>query len=263
MSRYRRFKSLFLLSLSLSFSIFIAFPFFVKAQITSSGIAVSVPVNDNETKDGDIICTYKEGNQRCKKAYDPSMYGVVSRNPSAAIKDEELKGSELVISSGIARVRVSSVNGNIKEGEFVTSSDIPGVAQLANRNGYVLGTALENFESGNPDDIRAIQVAVNIHPAAGLAGPRTDLLQVIRQGLATPLLEPIDSLRYLLAIIIVLIAFTLGLVYFGRVAKAGVEAVGRNPLAQRMIQFNVILHILLTMVIISVGLGIAYLILIL
>ena len=233
------------------------------AQITSSGIAVSMPVNDKDAKDGDIICTYKEGNQRCKAAYDPSIYGVISRNPSAAIKDEELKGSELVISSGIARVRVSSINGNIKEGEFVTSSETAGVAQLANRNGYVLGTALENFESDNTNNVGMIQVAINIHPAAGLSGPRTDLLQVIRQGLTTPFFEPLDSLRYLLAIIIVLIAFTLGLVYFGRVAKAGVEAVGRNPLARRMIEFSVILHILLTIVIIIAGLVIAYLILIL
>lgn len=238
-------------------------PFSVSAQITSSGIAVSVPVNDRNAKDGDVICTYKEGNQRCKSAYDPSMYGVISKNPSAAIRDEELSGAELVISSGIARVRASSVNGNIKEGEFVTSSEVPGVVQLANRNGYVLGTSLENFESRDANDIRVIQVAVNIHPAAGLAGPRTDLLQVIRQGLATPLLEPLDSLRYLLAVIIVLVSFTLGLVYFGRVARAGVEAVGRNPLARRMIEFSVVLHILLTIVIILVGLVIAYLILIL
>jgi F0F1-type ATP synthase membrane subunit c/vacuolar-type H+-ATPase subunit K len=235
----------------------------VASQITSSGVAVSVPVNDKEAKDGDIICTYKEGNQRCKVPYDPSIYGVISRNPSAAIKDEELGGAELMITSGIAKVRVSSINGNIKEGEFITSSEIPGVGQLANRNGYVLGTAQEAFESGNPSQVGEIQVVINIHPAAGLSGPRTDLLTVLRQSLEIPLLEPLDSLRYLLAIVIVLIAFTLGLIYFGRVARTGVEAVGRNPLARKMIEFSVVLHLLLTIVIIFVGLAIAYLILIL
>jgi F0F1-type ATP synthase membrane subunit c/vacuolar-type H+-ATPase subunit K len=235
----------------------------LKAQISSSGIAVSVPVNDVEVNDGDIICTYKEGNQRCKSAYDPSMYGVVSKTPSAAVKDEEVVGAELIISSGVARVRVSSINGNIKEGDFVTSSGNPGLGQLADRNGYVLGTAMENFEAADPNDIREIQVVINIHPAAGLSGARTDLLQALRQGLAIPLLEPLDSLRYLLAIIIVLVAFTLGLFYFGRIARAGVEAVGRNPLARKMIEFSVILHIVLTIVIILVGLAIAYLILIL
>ena len=110
---------------------------------------------------------------------------------------------------------------------------------------------------------RSVQIGAALHPAAGLSGPRGNLLQFLREGLAVPLLEPLDSLRYLLAILIIIIAFTLGLVYFGRVSRAGVEAVGRNPLASRVIQMNVLMNILLTIVIVLVGLGIAYLILIL
>jgi F0F1-type ATP synthase membrane subunit c/vacuolar-type H+-ATPase subunit K len=59
------------------------------------------------------------------------------------------------------------------------------------------------------------------------------------------------------------VAFTLGLVYFGRIARAGVEAMGRNPMAKRMIQLSVLLHVVLTIIIVLTGLGIAYLILIL
>ena len=58
-------------------------------------------------------------------------------------------------------------------------------------------------------------------------------------------------------------SFVMGFVYFGRVARSGIEAIGRNPLASRIIQFNVILHILISIVIVLVGLAIAYLILIL
>ena len=100
-------------------------------------------------------------------------------------------------------------------------------------------------------------------PAAGLSGPSSNLLTFIREGISVPLFEPLESLRYLLAFLIVIIAFSVGLIYFGRVAKSGVEAVGRNPLARRMIEISVILHVALTIAIILIGLAIAYLILIL
>ena len=63
--------------------------------------------------------------------------------------------------------------------------------------------------------------------------------------------------------LIVLITFALGIWYFGRVARSGVEAIGRNPLATRAIQLGVILNLLLTLVILLVGIALAYLILVL
>jgi len=235
----------------------------VKAQLTSSGIAISIPINDDQAQDGDIICTYNEGNARCNQEYDTSLYGVISDNPAASLEDQELENGRLLISSGVASVRVSSSNGNINEGDFITSSVNSGVGQKAVRNGYVLGKALESFQSDNPQAVSRIQVVVNVHPTGGLSGPRGNLLQFIRQGLTVPVFEPVESLRYLLAVAIVVISFTLGMVYFGRASKAGIEAVGRNPLAKRVIQVTVVLNIVLTIVIVLVGLAIAYLILIL
>jgi F0F1-type ATP synthase membrane subunit c/vacuolar-type H+-ATPase subunit K len=53
------------------------------------------------------------------------------------------------------------------------------------------------------------------------------------------------------------------MIYFGKASRAGIEAVGRNPLAKRVIQLTVVMNIVLTIVIVLVGLAIAYLILIL
>jgi F0F1-type ATP synthase membrane subunit c/vacuolar-type H+-ATPase subunit K len=71
------------------------------------------------------------------------------------------------------------------------------------------------------------------------------------------------SLRYLLAFLIAIIAFVLGFIYFGRVVRVGIEAIGRNPLARRMIQITMLFNILITIVIVLAGLLIAYLILVL
>ena len=232
------------------------------AQITSSGIAVSTPVTDPDAQDGDIICTYQSGNARCNKEYDTAIYGVISDSPAAAIEDEDLQNSRLVISSGVSTVRVSSANGDISEGDFITTSQRSGIGVKADRNGYVLGMALENYESGDTNAIGRIQVMVNIHPTGSLTGSRGNLLQFIREGLAVPVFDPVESLRYILAVAIVLISFTLGMIYFGRASRAGIEAIGRNPLAKKVIQLTVFLNITLTIVIVMVGLGLACLILI-
>jgi len=234
----------------------------VQAQITSSAIAIPLPISVNVT-DGDIICATEEGNVPCDEEFSTAMTGIYSASPAAEIIDLELLDSKPVVTSGVTRVRVSTLNGAIEENDFITSSTIPGVGVLAKQNGYILGSALEAYDNQNPEEIGTIAVAVNIHPAIGISSTGSNLIQFIREGIAVPLYGPLESLRYLLAVLIVLISFVLGLLYFGRVSRSGVEAIGRNPLAHKVIQVTIFLHVLLSIVIIGVGLVIAYLVLIL
>jgi len=204
-----------------------------------------------------------DGNQRCKNEYDTSIFGVITDNAAAEIKDTELKNSRLLVMDGVAKVRVSSQNGDIKEGDYITASSKEGVGMKATKNGFVLGSAMEGYSNQDVNSIGIIQVILNIHPESSLTGSTGNLLQFIRQGISVPIFSPVESLRYLLAIAMVLISFTLGMVYFGRASRAGIEAIGRNPLAKKVIQFTVVMNIILTIVIVIVGLGIAYLILVL
>lgn len=256
----------FKLKIVLLVAAFVIFGFFFSsisiAQTSSSGIAMSVPV-EGEINDGDVVCLIGEKYQSCKDEYNPEMFGVVTDQPAAAFEISDDDNLRLVMPSGIARVRVSTLKGTINEGDLVTSSTIPGVVVKLDRNGYALGNALESYSAENSDEIGTILVNVNIHPAAGLGGTKGNLVTVLREGLSAPLFEPLASLRYILAALIILIAFTLGFVYFGRVAKSGVEAIGRNPLAGRLIQLSIFINILITIVIVLVGLGVAYIILVL
>lgn len=237
----------------------------IGAQPSSSGLAISLPIKSEGVEDGHIICGKEEGFVLCNLPYDTQMYGVISDNPAVALEAPGTEGdiTRLVLQDGTAQVKVSGIGGSIQEGDFVTTSDVPGVGQLAERNGYVLGAALESFEPENEEDTALILIALNMHPATGLSGARSDLLQAIRQGAAAPLFEPLSALRYILAAAMILIAFSLGFIYFGRVAKTGIEAMGRNPMASRMIQMAVLFNIVITIVIVLIGLAIAYLILIL
>lgn len=233
------------------------------AQVTSSGIAITLEVKGSDINDGDIICKKDQGFAECDSEYSTEIYGVVVNDPALALEEEDTDNTRLIMSGGKALVRVSSQNGNIKAGDLITTSPKSGIGVLAQKNGYVLGQALEEYNSDNPDNIGTIMVAINIHPAAGLSGAKSNLITALREGMSAPIFEPLDSLRYLLAALILLLSFVLGFAYFGRVSKTGIEAIGRNPLASKMIQLSVLMHILITIVIILVGFAMAYIILIL
>ncbi len=235
----------------------------VRAQVSSSGIAITLEVQGDDINDGDIICRKNNAFEKCQGEYNTEIFGVVVDNPAASFEEEEKDNNYLVISNGKSAVRVSSQNGNISKGDLITTSDRVGVGVLALKNGYVLGQALEDYQSDNTDSIGTIMTAINIHPAAGLSGAKSNLMTALREGMSAPIFEPLDSLRYLLAALILLLSFVLGFAYFGRVSKTGIEAIGRNPLASRMIQLSILMHILITIVIILVGFGMAYIILIL
>jgi F0F1-type ATP synthase membrane subunit c/vacuolar-type H+-ATPase subunit K len=239
-------------------------PMPIFAQISSSGIAIPLPVNDETVQDGDVICSTINGNVKCSVDYAPSIAGIYSANPSAEIIDPDLSKAKPIITEGVTAVRVSAINGNINEGSFITTSQkAPGLGVLATDNGYVIGTALESYNPTNKEAIGKISVAVNIHLESSVTGKRNNLMTTLRRAIASPFLDPIDSLRYILAVLIVIVSFVLGLIYFGRASRTGIEAIGRNPLAKNAIQTSIVLHVLLSMVIILIGVGIAYLVLIL
>src|SRR4030067_923966 len=88
-------------------------------------------------------------------------------------------------------------------------------------------------------------------PAIVATTARGNLIETLRQGLLAPTLAPLASLRYLLAILVAMTSFILGFVYFGRVAKGGGEAIGRDQFARRGISIGVDLYLVLTFLIIA------------
>jgi hypothetical protein len=111
-------------------------------------------------------------NQRVSKLtktdqpYQPSMIGVVS-DPSNVtdfnvigynIKEEDNR--KPISLSGRVEVKVSTENGEIKIGDYLTSSSQPGIAMKATEAGRVIGIALESY---NSEGIGKIMVFVNPH----------------------------------------------------------------------------------------------------
>lgn len=228
----------------------------------SSGIAVSLPVQGSNVRDGSIVTSTNKGYFLAKQPYDPAIYGVVSLSP--AVSFEKSPNSYYpVISSGKAYVMVSSENGAIKTGDFITSSKIPGVGMLASQDGYILGTALEDYTSSNPRATGSILVAINPRytTAVSYGSKGVNLLLNIRSAASSPFLSPLTSLRYLLAVAVTAGSFLFGFLHFGRFGKTGIEALGRNPYKAKVISFGIAANIFFTFVFIVSGLFLAYIIL--
>jgi hypothetical protein len=234
-----------------------------KVFATTYDFAISVPVADTNVEEGSII-SYIEGQYLLSiEAYDNDIFGIVSKTPSLYLEDQNLESYVLVGSKGEMDVRVSSKNGKIAAGDFITSSEIPGVAQKADKSGRVLGVALEVYETEDPNEIGLIAAYVDIKSHIKQETLTENLLTVISDGLSSAFLTPLASLRYIMALIVTAITFAIAFLSFSRLTSRGVEALGRNPLAGTSIKSVIIFNFILTFIIIASGLAIAYLILVL
>lgn len=257
-------KTVFLFGLLVG--LFFIKPFSSFAQISSSSVALPISILDEQVLEGDLVCAGEEGYRLCDDSYKSSIFGVVTDHPAASFEEATASAQDqrFVVAEGKTQVNVTTVNGNIAAGDLLTSSrERPGSAQKATRNGYVMGMALENYESTDPQAVGSVLVSVNVHQTTVFTDVSSNLFAALREGLAAPVLTPLAALRYFLAAVVVITSFVLGFIYFGRLAKTGIEAIGRNPLARLQIQSTVILNIVLMLAIFLVGLALAYLILVL
>lgn len=227
------------------------------------GLAKIVETNVTNIKGGSVVSLSQEGKGAILSTtpYDPQIMGVVSRDAAILLDTTNGKNGIPVISDGIVYILVSTQQGNIQRGDLITSSTIPGVAVKATKSGYVLGEALEDYNNPNPSQTNLIAADLNLHyfnSKPTLLGSLTDLL---KYALLPTKDSPSPIWKYLVAAAVVLASFVLAFMTFGRTAAKGVEALGRNPSASRIIHLGIILNVSIVVVIVLAGLTVAFLIL--
>ncbi|MEK7173517.1 MAG: hypothetical protein AAB710_00355 [Patescibacteria group bacterium] len=210
-------------------------------------IGMPIRIEGANIKMGDIISLVDGKYALSSEAFDPSVAGVVVNNPTLVVGRLQDSQSYVIVSSGITLVRVSTFNGPIAAGDYITTSTIPGIGAKADEFGIIIGTALEDYAEPNAERVASIAVNLDI----GTYGLLTNLTS-----------NPRVAFRYVLAFVIAAASVIAGFVYFGKVARTGVESLGRNPLAARLIYVSVFFHLFLTIGIMAIGILIAYIIII-
>lgn len=83
--------------------------------------------------------------KRSSGQYQSNLIGVVSTAPGF-VAGSYTATSVPVALAGRVPVKLSTENGPINQGDYLTSSSIPGYAMKATQSGRVIGTALESFD---------------------------------------------------------------------------------------------------------------------
>jgi len=114
------------------------------------------------TTAGDILTITEQG--AIKATGNVSIAGIHSTSPSF-VGNDGLNGQDNVVPLalvGMAPLKVSSKNGIIKPGDYITTSDIPGIGQLASEAGPTVGIASEKLE---------ISTAISVHSLEDIEWP--------------------------------------------------------------------------------------------
>lgn len=125
----------------------------ITGGLADIGEYIKVVGDESEYEAGDVLSASALEAVRFEKsntAYDYKLAGVITETAGLiAGGGDDARGNKVIALAGRVPVKVSTVNGPIRKGDYLTSSDIPGVAVKAIEPGPVLGMALEDY-SGSP-----------------------------------------------------------------------------------------------------------------
>lgn len=227
-----------------------------------------------EVKDGSIVSFTPEGYILTKRETDKEMVGVINLNPEIAVEVEEIGDEKFypLIQSGSVKALISTSKGAIEIGDYITSSNVAGVGVKSTSQGVaVLGRALQALkdDGGTP---QLINITIDFRGDTDLSifelkksekfidKLETSFVQFLNIGTQSATAEPSKAIRYILAILVVVLCIGFGFFLFGRIALRGLEALGRNPLARSSILTGILINSSLTVAIVFGGLFLAYII---
>lgn len=241
------------------------------AQDVNIGVPTTYEIKDAKAVDGDILIYTSSGIVRANTSFSSEIFGVLQNSAILSFKQAGSNG-KTVLRSGDATVNVTDLNGAIKSGNYVTSSEIPGFGQKATESGYVLGIALADFKPEGKTTFQGQEVSTGTIPVAirieysEITNTKSlfrllDYANVIAFRTAQNPDRASQLIKFLTASAVAIGTVLLSLGIFARSITKSIEAIGRNPLAKTSIEVSIMINAALTIVTILLGMGAAYLIL--
>jgi hypothetical protein len=283
----RRFVVPVLLVGVLLYAYFFFYPPTVVVAQSSNRSTIASPVSiEGTVRDGDIVSynTQTSLYEAAQKKYDPNIFGVVVFDPVMYLELEATgPTAHPVVRFGEANVNVSTLHGEVTQGDLITSSRIPGVGARADRetSGQVLGFATapmkydENIApmivDGSEVRFGTVTVALGITAYApedttddtNMTSTSTGVGETTVIEQETKSIDSFKVFRYLLGSFVAIAAVVLALRRFGDLFAQSVISVGRNPLARSQIRSILVWNAVLIIAVSTIGLGLGIAIIVL
>ena len=251
-------------------------PSAARAQFYGNAIATTQHISGGTPQSGDVVSFNPQTNifYLTRIVADKNIVGVVASNPILLLSGTG--GGTPVVTSGQTVVNVSTANGPISMGDYLTSSIFVGVAEKASSTAqYIIGTALSTFPSSTTTRTATthtatssfttgqVQVLLSIGPnptlVAGITNKNSDQMVNTNTKEATAAGAAIifRIVKYILAALI-----TAGTIYVAfRTSKSAMNSsiisIGRNPLAKQSIRSILFADTAIIVLISVVGLAMA------
>jgi hypothetical protein len=196
------------------------------------------------------------------------IYGVVIDPSQAPVTVQKTGEQVFVATGGNYPVLVSTENGAIKAGDYISISSIDGIGAKAQDEPTVLGKAVENFDGKSntitttTDGHQIGRISVSIIPGKNplvkdnVAIPSP--LKRLGQAIAG---KNISALRIYAALGIFVITAIVALSVLTVGIKAGITAIGRNPLSKKSILRALLQVVTVSILVFLVGMLGVYLLL--
>ncbi len=141
------------------------------STVTAIDLAENYPSKDNTMEPGDVVIADPNNTEYVKRSegsYQGSVIGIISTKPGILLGgfgDEEKRfGNDKkypIALAGRIPTKVSTENGPIKPGDYLTSSSIPGVAMKATQAGTTIAKAVEAYDNSDPRVVGKVVALVN------------------------------------------------------------------------------------------------------
>jgi hypothetical protein len=253
----------------------------VQTGYSASAIAKGYATNDSGLKPGMVTALSGTGSadapevKRAAQGEDDKIIGVATTPQDELVSISSGQQSQVFVQvSGEVDVYVTDMNGSIKKGDLLTTSPILGVLMKAsNTPALVVGVALADFDASTAEtktindksgdrEVKAAKIKANIdHKASSnQEAARTDS-SLQRLGTAISGSDDVTELQVAAALVIFLVVLVAeGAIIYGAVSST-ISALGRNPLARKIILKEAIRVLFITFGVLVIGLGAIYMIL--
>ncbi len=251
----------------------------VSMQAVAGATAKGYATDDNELVPGMVVALSSSSTpdtpkvERAALDKEPKVIGVTTTPSDELVTIASSRDTVYVQNTGEASVFVSDLNGEIKNGDLLAPSPLLGILMKADEStAPIIGIALEDFNLDNAEDksvnsqngvsnVKIGKVKINLdHKAASnqQASATDSSLERLGRAVVGKDVGEIQVLAALTIFLVVLVAE--GGIIYGAVSSA-ITAVGRNPMAKKIIQIEMLRVVFVAMVVLGVGVAAIYLIL--